>query len=105
MADAVDVPAVGLRAPRRSSDVVERTVAGETFLLPVRGEIVHTAEMFVLSEVARFLWERLDGTRDIPRLAADVAEAFRIGTETAEADTRAFLEVLRGHRLLLDEGP
>jgi hypothetical protein len=89
---------------KRTPDVIERTVADETFLLPVRGELARTVEMFALSEVGRFVWQRADGSRGIPELAAEVVREFDVSEERAQADVAAFVEQLRSYGLLTEDG-
>jgi hypothetical protein len=89
---------------RRTPDVVERTVAEETFLLPVRGALANTVEMFALSEVGQFVWSRVDGTRGVPELAAEVARDFDVAEDQAQADVAEFVAQLQAYGLLTEEG-
>jgi coenzyme PQQ synthesis protein D (PqqD) len=88
---------------KRTPDVIERTVADETFLLPVRGELARTVEMFALSEVGRFVWHRADGSRGLPELVAEVVREFEVGEEQARADVAAFVDQMRAYGLLTGE--
>jgi hypothetical protein len=89
---------------RRTPDVVERTVAEETFLLPVKGALANTVEMFALSEVGQFVWSRVDGTRGVPELAAEVARDFDVAEDQAQADVAEFVAQLQAYGLLTEEG-
>lgn len=86
------------REPRqviqRVEEVVEREVAGEVFLVPIRGRLADLQELFVLNEVGSWLWARLDGRRTIAELAAGVAAEFEVDESRAREDTAAFLEDL-----------
>ena len=84
-------------------DVVVRTVADETFLLPIRGELVNTVEMFVLSEVGRFIWSRVDGSRGPDDLVSEVLGEFDVTAEQARADVREFLDQLKAYGLLVSK--
>jgi hypothetical protein len=88
---------------KRTPDVIERQVADETFLLPVRGELARTVEMFALSEVGRFVWSRADGSRGVPELVAEVVDAFDVSEEQARADVGEFVDQLRAYGLISDE--
>lgn len=87
----------------RTRDVVERTVAGETFLLPVRGTLANTAEMFALSEVGCFVWSRADGSRGLDELVAEVVREFDVTEDRARADVAEFVDRCRAYGLLLGE--
>jgi hypothetical protein len=84
------------RAPRlqQTTDVVARTIADETFLLPIKGELVNTTEMFVLSEVGLFIWDLVDGHRGLEEMVAAVVEAFEVDETRARADVHDFLDEL-----------
>lgn len=85
---------------QRTPDVIERTVADETFLLPVKGALANTVEMFALSEVGRFIWSRADGTRGVPELVAEVLQDFDVTEEQAGADVKEFVSQLQAYGLL-----
>jgi len=80
---------------RRVDDVVQREVAGEVFLVPIRGHLADLQELFVLSETGLAVWERLDGTLTTPELAAGLVAEFDVDENQALRDTEAFLEQLR----------
>jgi hypothetical protein len=63
-------------------------VADETFLLPVRGALANTVEMFALSEVAQFVWSLADGTRGVEDM---VAMEFDVTEEQARIDVVEFV--------------
>jgi hypothetical protein len=88
---------------KRTPDVIERTVADETFLLPVRGELARTVEMFALSEVGRFIWQRADGSRGLPELVAEVVSDFEVSEEQAKADVAGFVADMQAYGLLREE--
>ena len=86
------------REPRqvfqRVEEVVEREVAGEVFLVPIRGHLADLQELFVLNEVGNWLWARLDGTRTVAELVAGVTAEFEVDESRAREDAAAFLEDL-----------
>ena len=76
---------------RRKDGVVQREVAGETFLVPIHGHLADLQELFVLNEVGRYIWDRLDGHCPLETLVAGVTAAFEVDTRQARLDTEAFL--------------
>lgn len=86
----------------RSPDLVERRVADETFLLPVRGALANTVEMFALSEVGQFIWSRADGTRGAADLVAAVLLEFEVTEEQAQADVAEFVGQLTEYGLITE---
>ena len=85
---------------QRTPDVIERTVADETFLLPVKGALANTVEMFALSEVGQFIWSRADGTRGVPELVVEVVREFDVAEDQARADVAEFVGQLESYGLL-----
>jgi hypothetical protein len=76
---------------RRVDDVVQRQVAGEVFLVPIRGRLADLQELFVLSETGRSIWERLDGRHSLDDLVAGVVREFEVEAEQARSDALAFI--------------
>jgi len=86
----------------RTPDLVERRVADETFLLPVRGALANTVEMFALSEVGQFIWSLADGTKGVPELVAEVIREFEVSEDQAQIDVTEFVAQLRAFGLVHD---
>ncbi len=79
----------------QSENIVTRQVAGETLLVPIRGDLAGIQRIFALDEVSRFIWERLDGVRDVAALAAEVCAAFEVGAGQAIEDIGQFVGELK----------
>lgn len=78
----------------RASDVVQRNVAGEAFLVPVRGRLADLRELFVLNEVGSWIWERLDGRTSQEAITESLAAEFEVEAVQARLDLEEFLEQL-----------
>jgi hypothetical protein len=87
-------------ALRRPADVVQRQVAGETFLVPIRGRLADLQELFVLNDVGSWIWDRLDGRTSLDTLVASVVAEFDVDEPQARRDTEGFLNKLREAGLL-----
>lgn len=90
---------------RRVEGVILRQVAGETFLVPIRGRLADMEELFVLNEVGRWLWDGLDGLHSIEDLAANVAAEFEVEEQEACRDALAFVERLAESGLVEESSP
>ena len=84
----------------RADDVIRRQIAGETLLVPIRGELALLDRIFALNPVAAFIWEQLDGRRSVGDIRQGVLEKFEVGPEAAEADIREFIDALRQANLI-----
>jgi hypothetical protein len=91
------------RAPTSKLSVVRRDVAGEAFLVPIHAHIADLQELFVLNDVGRYLWERLDGRSTVDDLVAAVIAEFEVGEDQARRDAEVFLAQLAQADLLEDE--
>jgi len=91
----------GTQFPLGCPDVVARTVAGETLLVPVRGGVAECDHVFILNATGSFLWPLLDGTRGVNVLAGEVAEAFAgVEPTAARTDVESFLAALEARQLV-----
>ena len=70
-------------------------MAGEVFLVPIRGRLADLQELFVLDDVGSWIWERLDGSRSVHDLATEVVGEFEVDHAQAAADLEVFLQQLR----------
>ena len=75
---------------QRSDDVVLRDIAGETFLIPIRGDIADLRRIYSLDPVGRFVWERMDRPATLKSLSEALVDAYDVDRPTAEADVREF---------------
>ncbi len=85
---------LGKRIFARDRDVVSRKIGGELFLVPVKGKLADMEKIFTLTAVAEFIWDRLDGRRNVSDICDDVVAEFDVDKEQADSDTREFIEEL-----------
>jgi hypothetical protein len=81
--------------PERSREVIGRKVAGEMFLVPIRGQLADLRGIFALNPVAAFVWERFDARTGLPEIARSVSEAYEVEVGTALADVEELVTKLR----------
>jgi hypothetical protein len=84
----------------RADEVIRRRIAGETLLVPIRGQMALLDRIFALNPVAAFIWEQLDGHRSLGDIRQGILEKFEVEPETAEADLREFIDALRQANLI-----
>lgn len=88
------------RTYTRNSNVVVRSVAGETLLVPIRGRLADLQHLFVLEGVGDLVWERLDGAHDLSDIAAEIAAECKASVDEVEADCHLFIEALLEEELI-----
>lgn len=86
---------------QRDPDVVNRLIAGERILIPIRGQLAQMQRIFALNPTGQFVWEHLDGKRSVAELARLVSEQFGIEPARALEDVNGFLGDAVGQGIVL----
>ena len=81
--------------PRRSANIASRSIAGECLLVPVTKRTADMSQLFVLSPVAAFIWEKIDGENSLCTIRDELLAEFDVEAAEAEADLVALVEQLR----------
>lgn len=76
--------------PSHSPRVVFRKINEEYLLIPLTDNIADMDSIFRLSETGAFIWEMIDGERNISDITSKVVEEFEVGSEEAEKDVLKF---------------
>ncbi len=87
---------------RKNDDVVARQIAGETLLVPIRGELVGFQCVFALDGVGEYVWQQLDAGVSLETLVSRVVAQFDVGPEEAEVDIRDFVRELVAADLVVE---
>jgi hypothetical protein len=78
--------------PSHSPRVVFRRINDECLLIPITDNIADMDSLYRLNETGVFIWELIDGKRDIRNITARMAEEFDVDQDEAEKDIMLFLE-------------
>lgn len=81
-------------------ELIKRSIAGETVLVPVGRTVYEANGLFVLNELGDFLWERLPGAENEEQLLQSILEEYEVDEQTARRDLRAFLDKLKQMEIL-----
>ena len=82
-------------------DIVSRSIAGEMFLVPIRGKLADMQQLFSLNPVAEHVWKHLDGRRKLSEIRDSVLISFDVNKEEAESDIQEFIEDLLSAELII----
>ncbi len=74
--------------------VVLRTVAGESMLIPVGETVLSYNGIFMLTQSGRLLWEQIVNGANESDLVATLIKEYEIDEKTAVDDTKDFLNSL-----------
>ena len=72
--------------PSHSPRVVFRRINDECLLIPLTDNIADMDSLYRLNETGVFIWEAIDGKRNIRDITAMMAEEFDVGPDEAEKD-------------------
>jgi len=85
---------------RKKESIASRTIAGESFLIPVCGQPADMQKIFVLNPLASFIWEHLDGAHTVAELLDAIMEQFAVDRDQAQLDAVDFIGQLQEQNLL-----
>lgn len=85
---------------KRSNDIIYRKIAGETFLVPIRGSLADMQRIFVLNPTAECIWDLLSGEKSLREVSESIQTLFDITAEEANADLQEFISDLLGANLI-----
>jgi hypothetical protein len=78
----------------KSQDFVQREVAGECLLVPIRRRLTDVNSLYVLNETGAAVWRKLDGARSIQEIAAELVAEYEVGHPQLEQDLRELVNDL-----------
>jgi len=83
----------------KQKNIIVKKINNEFILVPLIDNVANMRSLYTLNETGAFLWEKIDGTKNISQLAKDVVEEFDVEMEEAINDTNHFLNKI--NRLLI----
>lgn len=75
----------------KNPDFVQRDVAGECILVPIRRTLTEAHSIYVLNETGATLWNCIDGSRSIHEIASGFAEEYHVAAEQLHQDFETLL--------------
>lgn len=79
---------------RKRDDIVTRQIAGETILVPIRSNLADMQRLFTLNTAAEYIWQQLDGKRNLKEIHDGMLANFEVEKEQADSDIREFISQL-----------
>ena len=86
---------------RKREEIVDREIAGETILVPIKGKLADMQRIFAVDDVAEYIWQHLDGERKVADIRDGVVDLYDVGKEQAEDDISEFIETLLKAELIV----
>lgn len=76
----------------QSASIVTRKTGNEYVLVPITDNIADMNSVYTLNETGAFIWEKIDGKRNLDEIIAAVINEYDIDRKSAESDVFSFIE-------------
>ena len=87
-----------------SQDVVAREIEGEIIIVPVSAGIGDMDdELYTLNETGKAIWQRLNGKKNLRKIAEELSEEFESTLNEIEKDVTGFVEELLKRKMLVEQ--
>ena len=87
----------------RAENIVSRDIAVETILVPIRGNVADMQYIFTLNSVGVFIWDQLEGTKNLADILDLLLENFAVNREQAEQDILDFIGQVIESNLVIEK--
>ena len=81
-------------------ELIKREIAGDTILVPVGKTVLDSNGLFVMNELAAFIWDQLPDAENEAAICEAVLAEYDVSAEEAAADVTEFLNKLRKLEIL-----
>ena len=86
-----------------SEDIVARIIQDELIIVPLVSGIADVEDdLFTLNETGRAIWDRLDGKRNLKKIAECLSEEFDSTIQKLEEDVVGFVQELVNRKILIE---
>ena len=89
---------------RQSEDVICRTIAGETLLVPIRGTVAEMDRLYALEGCAKDVWELLREPRSRDMLVEAILSRYESDTAVVSRAMAELLEEMKARSLIVEVG-
>jgi hypothetical protein len=84
----------------KAPDFIQRQVAGECILVPIRRSLSDANSIYVLNETGAALWDRIDGARSVQEIELDLTQEYDVAADQLRQDFETLLADLLSIRAI-----
>jgi hypothetical protein len=84
----------------KETNFVTREIAGETIIVPVRGNVGDLDSIYTLNEIGTLIWQLIDGKKSAKQMVEAICNTYEVTAEQAEKDAIEFLNTLNAAGLI-----
>jgi hypothetical protein len=88
--------------PSHSPAIVTRNTGEEYVLVPVINNIADMDSLFTLNETGAFIWEQIDGKKNVRQIVTALTREYNIPGKIAEDDVLEFIDNMREFLIIKD---
>lgn len=88
----------------KNDDFVQREVAGECILIPIRRQLTDVNSLYVLNDTGASLWRRIDGKKTLQDIILDFLNEFNVTQAQLEKDVASLIEDLLSIHAIREAG-
>ncbi|MDP4224242.1 MAG: PqqD family protein [Bacteroidota bacterium] len=86
--------------PYHSPNIVTRKTGTEYVLVPIANNIADMNSVFTLNETGAFIWELIDGKRNLEEIINRVTEEYEVDAESASKDVLSFVKEMSNYLII-----
>jgi methyltransferase-like protein len=75
-----------------SASIVTRKTGNEYVLVPITNDIADMNSVYTLNETGAYIWEQIDGVKNIEEIITALTEEYDIDKQNAETDVFVFID-------------
>jgi methyltransferase-like protein len=83
-----------------SPNIVTRKTGSEYVLVPVANNIADMNSVYTLNEPGAFIWELIDGKRNVEEIINALTEEYDIDHDSAEKDVFSFINDMSNYLII-----
>jgi hypothetical protein len=84
----------------QSTSVVTRKTGNEYVLVPITNNIADMNSVYTLNETGAFIWEQINGSRNVEEIISNLTNEYDIDQQKAETDVFDFIENMRRYLII-----
>jgi hypothetical protein len=84
-----------------SPEVITRKTGNEYILVPVTNNIADMNSVFTLNETGAFIWEQINGKRNVEEIIFALTAEYDIDNSSASEDVFGFIENMSRYLIIL----
>lgn len=85
----------------KAADLVTRTIAAETIIVPVRAHVADLESIYSTDAVGTLIWQLIDGQTTVAQIVDAVCAIYEVANDQARRDVGEFIAALQTEGLVL----